>query len=252
VLKHFAALIAVAAFGAAQSADEAVVISSDFVVEGRVVRGVPYSAKAVTSVKQTLPTGSEITTQMTAVVARDAEGRTRREQTIRAIGPWAVLTPGALRERGAPTMILIQDPVKQLNYALDPREHIARVSRAGTFFSTQNPERQAKERERRVAEGREEREEQSLGTQTIEGVAARGSRTKTTYRPNTIGNNAPVELVVETWYSPELQVVVMGKRSDPRVGDITYRLVNIKRGEPPASLFEVPADYRLDGPPVRK
>jgi hypothetical protein len=38
-----------------------------------------------------------------------------------------------------------------------------------------------------------------------------------------------------------------GKRSDPRVGEITYRLIGIKRADPPASLFEIPADYRVDG-----
>src|SRR5260221_13207970 len=90
--------IALAIGALAQSANEAIVISSDFVVEGRVVRGVPYSAQAVPSVKQTLATGSEISTQMAALVARDAEGRTRREQRIRAIGPWAVLPPSVPRE----------------------------------------------------------------------------------------------------------------------------------------------------------
>jgi hypothetical protein len=68
----------------------------------------------------------------------------------------------------------------------------------------------------------------------------------------TIGNSAPLEIVVESWYSPELQVVVLGKRSDPRLGDMTYRLVNIKRAEPPASLFEVPSDYRIEGEPERR
>src|SRR5580704_267683 len=115
---HRAAALAIvmASSGFAQGAFEATVISPDFVVEGRVVKGVPYSAQAVTSVKQTLPTGSEIVTQMTALVARDAEGRTRREQTIRAIGPWAVLPPISPRGseeawRETPTVILIQDPV---------------------------------------------------------------------------------------------------------------------------------------------
>src|SRR5439155_11277373 len=96
-----------------------------FVVEGRVVKGVPYSAQAVTSVKQTLPTGSEISTQVTALVARDTEGRTRREQNISAIGPWAL-------GRESPTVIVISDPVKMVNYTLDPRTHLARMTRQRT------------------------------------------------------------------------------------------------------------------------
>src|SRR6516225_7437762 len=130
---HPLAFLAIAAAGLAQDANEAVVISPSFLVEGRVVKGVPYSASAVTSVKQMLPTGSEISTQVTALVARDTEGRTRREQTITQIGPWAVATAerwsAVEPRRESPTVILIQDPVKQVNYTLDPRTHLARVIR---------------------------------------------------------------------------------------------------------------------------
>jgi hypothetical protein len=52
--------------------------------------------------------------------------------------------------------------------------------------------------------------------------------------------------VVETWYSPELQEVVFTRRNDPRTGENTYRLTDIKRGEPPVSLFEIPPDYRVE------
>jgi hypothetical protein len=93
---------------------------------------------------------------------------------------------------------------------------------------------------------------ESLGNRTIERVPAEGKRTVTLFPAGSIGNSAPLELVLETWFSPELQVVVLGKRSDPRVGDMTYRLVNIKRGEPPASLFEVPSEYRIEGEPNRR
>lgn len=251
-----AAALASSAF--AQEPGEAVVISPDFVVDGRVVRGVPYSARAVTSVKQTLPTGSEISTQMTALVARDAEGRTRREQTIRAIGPWALLPPiggraaeeAARRGQTAPTVILIQDPVKQISFTLDPRTHLARITRREPRSETTSARKDAEARTRppfgeRPSEHPENTE--SLGDRTIEGVFARGKRTVTTLLAGAIGNSAPLEIVVETWYSPDLQVVVLGKRSDPRVGEITYRLISIKRADPPASLFEIPADYRVDG-----
>src|SRR5690242_2470157 len=107
---------------------QVLLVSPSFVVEGKVVKGVPYTAQAVTSNKQTLATGGVISTEMTAQVARDAEGRTRREQTIGAIGPWFVeRSSGEGR-----TVIVIQDPVKGVNYTLDPRTHLARVSRQRT------------------------------------------------------------------------------------------------------------------------
>ena len=68
----------------------------------------------------------------------------------------------------------------------------------------------------------------------------------------TIGNDLPIQIVSERWYSPELKTVVMSKHSDPRMGDTVYRLTNINRSEPSRSLFEAPADYTVaEGKPVQ-
>ena len=93
---------------------------------------------------------------------------------------------------------------------------------------------------------------ESLGMQTVEGVEAEGTRYTTTIPAGEIGNELPIEMVFESWYSPELQTVIMSKHSDPRTGENTYRLTNINRSEPPHSLFEVPADYTIQeaGPPA--
>lgn len=98
---------------------------------------------------------------------------------------------------------------------------------------------------------------ESLGKQTIEGVEAEGSRTTVTIPAGEIGNERAIEMVSERWYSPELQVVVMTKHSDPRFGETTYRLTNINRSEQPKSLFEVPADFTIKegpmaGPQIQK
>jgi len=87
---------------------------------------------------------------------------------------------------------------------------------------------------------------ESLGTQTIEGVTAEGTRSTLTIPAGDIGNTLPIDLVEETWYSPELQTTVMTRYRDPRTGETTYRLTNINRGEPARSLFEVPSDYTVD------
>ncbi len=84
-----------------------------------------------------------------------------------------------------------------------------------------------------------------LGTQNIEGVNAEGTRTVTTIPAGAIGNERPIEMVYEKWYSPELDLVVLSKNSDPRFGEQTYRLTNIVRSEPDSSLFALPTGYRL-------
>jgi TonB family protein len=86
---------------------------------------------------------------------------------------------------------------------------------------------------------------ETLGKQTIEGVEAEGTRTTVTLPAGLIGNERPINIVSERWYSPELQIVVMTKQSDPRFGETTYRLTSINRTEPARNLFEVPSDYTL-------
>ena len=86
---------------------------------------------------------------------------------------------------------------------------------------------------------------ESLGQQMVEGVMCEGRRSTITIPANTIGNELPINIVSEEWYSPELQVLVLTKQSDPRMGETTYRLTNIHRSEPDRSLFEVPSDYSV-------
>jgi hypothetical protein len=59
------------------------------------------------------------------------------------------------------------------------------------------------------------------------------------------GNDQPFDIVSERWYSPDLQILLMGKRSDPRTGEMIYRLTNISRAELARSLFEAPADFTI-------
>ena len=91
-----------------------------------------------------------------------------------------------------------------------------------------------------------------LPARDIEGVRAEGVRRTTTIAAGAIGNELPIQVVSEEWRSPELQVLVMTERSDPRVGTSTYRLLNITRTEPPAYLFEVPAEYTVRQPEMMR
>jgi hypothetical protein len=87
-------------------------------------------------------------------------------------------------------------------------------------------------------------ERKSLGTRDFDGVKADGTQTTQTIPAGEIGNEKPIVITSERWFSPDLQLVVFARTRDPRAGETTYRLTNLKRGEPPAELFRVPADYR--------
>jgi hypothetical protein len=90
-------------------------------------------------------------------------------------------------------------------------------------------------------------ETKSLGMREFDGIKAEGRQTTHTIPAGDIGNEKPIVVTRERWFSPELHVVVYAKTSDPRAGDTVYRLANAKRGEPPADLFKVPADYKTRG-----
>jgi hypothetical protein len=245
-------------------------IASEMSFGGKPVKGAPYSAEAVTETTQTLSDGNRIQHKNSASLYRDSDGRTRREQTLSAVGPWA--TTG-----DPPQTIFINDPVTGVNFVLNPKDKTARKLSLPSFVSKgkaeQGPPAEATRRieinetaiyspAAGIAIGRDPLDEnspkpetESLGKRVIEGVEAEGTRTTITIPAGQIGNELPINIVSERWFSPELQVVVLSKHNDPRMGETVYRLTAISRSEQPASLFEVPADYTIkegEGPLFRK
>lgn len=253
---------------------------------GKVVKGAPYAAESVTETIQTLGDGNRIVNRITSMQYRDSEGRTRREQSLKGLGilgageepfktifindPVAGVT-FALDSRshtahksvpftfefntkkgegqqfefrsgnangnvivtstlpGAPGPRTTQSPMDQFTLRTE-----AGVGETFVFRSKPSNANEVKEQ---------------LGKQNIEGVEAEGTRTTVTIPAGEIGNERPIEIVSERWYSPELQLVVMTRHSDPRFGETTYKLTNINRAEPAKSLFEVPSDYTIkEGP----
>ena len=87
---------------------------------------------------------------------------------------------------------------------------------------------------------------EQLGKMYIAGVQAEGTRTTTTIPAGEIGNERPINIVDERWYSPDLQMTVSTKHSDPRSGETNFSLKNINRSSPPPYLFEVPSDYTVN------
>lgn len=91
---------------------------------------------------------------------------------------------------------------------------------------------------------------ENLGSRNIEGVEARGTRTTLTIPAGAVGNEREINIVSERWYSEQLKMIVMSRHSDPRFGDTTLTLTNLRLSEPPAPLFEVPADFTKQEPPA--
>jgi hypothetical protein len=235
---------------------------------GAPVQGAPYSATMSNEMVQTLSDGTHITQTSTGNVARDSQGRTRQDAPLPAIGN--------LSAAGAPHLVFIQDPVAQTVYTLNLTDKTARKMPAlpmnvstsgaqiggaqvgGARFAIQvqdsvppggAPPPGPIMMQRFVANDRDKATTEDLGTQTMEGVQVTGVRTTRTIPVGEIGNDQPISIVTEVWTSPDLKAVVYSKRTDPRMGEQTFQLTNIVRNEPDASLFTVPADFKIvDGP----
>lgn len=210
---------------------------------GKVVKGSPYSAQAVTTSTQTLPDGNHIQRTMSSTIARDSEGRTRREQTVSNIG--------ALSASGTSAKsVMIHDPVAGTTAVLDASNHAAHVNhleqRNFTFTRGDNGSAQGGHVQPRMRPGQDANlKTEDLGTQVMEGLSVQGKRITHTIPAGQVGNERAISSVTETWYSQDLQAVVMSKSSDPRNGDTSYKLTNISRAEPDAALFQVPGDYTV-------
>jgi hypothetical protein len=84
-----------------------------------------------------------------------------------------------------------------------------------------------------------------LGTRDMAGVKAQGKLRSYEIPAGEIGNAKPIVVSDESWWSPELQITLYSKHSDPRSGDNIYRVENLRRDEPSAALFTVPSDYTV-------
>ena len=228
-------------------------------LEGKVVKGAPYSADIETESVQTLGDGNRIVHRSTGRVYRDAEGRVRREE-----------------KNGSNETITITDPVANKSFTLEPATRTASQTLRFGFYSfyldglqmspgrfeygywptpgvvisrgMQNDYTTALgrgARGSRTRDGRDEFVEEQLPNRTIEGVVASGIRKTTTIPQGAIGNEQPIKTVSEEWTSVDLQVLVLTDVNDPRTGRTTYRLTNINRGDPDPALFKVPADYTI-------
>lgn len=201
---------------------------------GEFVKGAPYTATAVSETIQVLADGNRILNKSNAFLARDSEGRTRREETIARIGPL---------HAQASKLAFITDPITKSEYVLNLEDKTASVHKlAGEkVFTTQ------KRLQGKVLQSSEHADikQEALPNETIDGLSCEHIMQTETIPAESIGNERPIVITQETCASPELHLLVLRKRNDPRFGETMYKLTDIRRGEPDASLFQVPTDFKV-------
>ncbi len=214
--------------------------------QARTVTGAPYTATEVSTSLQTLANGTTIQRQTQTNLARDGQGRLRMETTVKH------------PDGTTATRVTIQDPIAGVIHNIDPQNKVvhemtlhAPPNGQGRGRGPGQPGARAAGASPDVAGGRGTRRAdpnvvtEQLGMQTINGVAATGTRMTRTIPAGAEGNSLPIVIVHESWTADDLKVPVMVKTSDPRFGASQTQLTNIVRAEPDATLFQVPAGYTV-------
>ena len=194
------------------------------------IAGSPFSAKALLETVSRLEDGTVITHHTYNVMARDAHGRTYNEGR-----DW--IAP----DGGEPRLIRIDlyDPATKTRTDLFPLTKVARQWLLGATTTAAN-----------LSSAKPEIARENLGSETMEGLSVAGTRVKQTYAAGTLGNDRPLSITTESWYSPELRLNLLTERIDPRHGQQTVRVRELVREEPAATLFEIPTDYRIVNEPA--
>jgi hypothetical protein len=234
-----------------------------FEVSGKTVTGKPFSAAEERQTVQVLGDGTRIDKKETDKYFRDSQGRTRTERdngsTIIIFDPvegfnaelntstksahkmvFRMNGPNGPQTQGA---MIMMDKMKSEMIARPMQITSAAGPVAGNIaFTRAEPAMALKEDQNAAAE--------DLGTQMINGVPAQGTRSTITIPVGQIGNDREIKVVSERWFSNELQMLIRSSNKDPRFGETTYELTNILQGAQDPTLFQIPADFNLNGPPA--
>jgi len=211
----------------------------------KVVTGAPMTATVTVTHDSTLQDGNTIHTEQTSTDYRDSQGRVRREV------PFKLVTPSTGATQG--TMVIIMDPVAGKRYVLNPQKKTAHEMP----LHPPKPPNAGASGDVSIRAGPDGTEAvgmkldqdvntESLGTKTILGLQATGTRVTRTIPAGQIGNAKPISVVTERWVSNDLQIPLTMTHTDPMMGTMTSIVTSVTRGEPDTSLFQVPSDYKVE------
>jgi hypothetical protein len=222
------------------------------------VKGHPFSADVIDETDQFLADGKHIHRETHGKIFRDSAGRSRIENEY-----------GGMMSGSKPLVyIQIFDPVQNTSISHDPQPQGSTVHRfwgrsvAGTVFKPPRPATRSAQPGTLPATGVAQAPVQTmrdmqgprspgrlthedLGTMEIEGFIVRGTRFTNTSSAGSTGNDQPETTANERWFSDELKLELLTKSVSPKSGQHTWKVVNIRRGDPDPLVFQVPADYTV-------
>lgn len=210
------------------------------------VTGAPYSAVRTTTRVETLANGSTITHTSQAKEARDSSGRTYLESL-----------PKATESGEAHSFVRVFDPVNRVSISWSSNAKQATLVHlpepanfgpgqfAGGARWAAGESAGANERPARLRRSSDAVTTESLGSKTISGVVADGTRVTRVIAAGKMGNSEALTITHDTWVAQDLKLEVERVDTDPRFGTTTVEVTNLSREEPSAALFQAPAGFAV-------
>lgn len=197
-----------------------------------------YTATIKQTYEQTFPDGNAIHWTVEVVQARDEAGRTM-SQHIQGCAP---------DDSGQPQLRMlttVHDPVAKtfLNWNTGPGSvALANLQHQmqPAFPSDLKDIPRIPWKPQRAQITRE-----SLGTQTVAGLEATGSRITQIIPAGQEGNDMPLKVVHETWSDAKNHSTLMAIDDDPRTGHHIWEVESLTVGPPDPALFVPPANYKV-------
>lgn len=216
--------------------------------------GTAYTIKIKSTLEQRLPDGNYIRGYIHTIQARDSKGKALSQ-----------FPQGCYLDKdGKPTPqmnVSVSDPESKTSesWMIGDRFGNDKTAHIHHMLPPKPPKKLSPEElaaQRKLIQERQpprsEFKTEELGTRTIAGITATGTRTTRTIPAGEEGNELPLVVVNENWFSKDLGMGVMFVNDDPRRGRTTWEIEEISRTEPDAALFNSPADYKIveDTPPA--
>lgn len=203
-------------------------------VEGISVPAIPgaaFIAKEEVQLQNHLQDGTVIATTYFAMIVRDTQGRVYRERRDRVpMGssrePRLTQTEVSDPKAGTRTTCILATQTctvirwhPNLHFAAEP----VGASRDGLSYLTR----------------------ENLGNSTADGLEVIETQETRTFSAGTFGNDRPVAVTKQYWYSPQLQINVAVNRHDPRTEDQKLNLTELNTSEPDPAWFTPREGFRI-------
>jgi hypothetical protein len=202
----------------------------------------PFSGTLVTEWTRPMADGGSYTLTNRRRIARDSAGRIYEERWL--------LVPKGSDIKSSMNFIQIADPVNRTLYTCSIFHKRCDLSAyrppaSAAFEDEPPPPGRSKDGAHTV---------ENLGAKNLFGLDTIGTRQTTTIPQGTVGNDRPIQIVLEFWHSPRLGLNLESLRSDPRLGTQKFTITELDMVDPDPQLFTVPEGYQVvdqqTNPPV--